>query len=449
MKTYCSPFRRLFCLLLLVAHPLRAKTTAKDSTGTIAAAAVATDTGEDTQAAPWPPHEKCATGKLQHYLLENLTEQDLRLVTTKTLCSSECVDSCTCLSSSLDHVMNVSRRLTQGCTIVVHTIATGVGVNQLHQPKHPLPNPEHPNQTCYVAIVEKASSLWIASGNRHGQWHLIAIDGTLPFKSSRKFSRVFKMAPALFFDAGVQYAIWLDSKLQLRVTAESLAAKLRHPGPHNQTHALMVAVQHKVEDIDHNVGWVLSARRRWRPGVTDFPDLLEQQLTYYLRQQRDPSLQLHYNLQVDAALLVHHLQSSYARQLRCAWYWEYMAWADRDQLPFTYVVAQWSAVLRAPDQRNRVGPSGKRECWEVSIYPRVALSLVSLVVRQLSHSLGREKAQAWRQASTTFNRQSCIAQQMVTRMQPRSTHGSWTWDETVSMQRHVNAIPFVFEAQSV
>ena len=203
MKTYCSPFRRLFCLLLLVAHPLRAQTTAKDSTGTIAAAAVATDTGEDTQAAPWPPHEKCATCKLQHYLLHNLTEQDLRLVTTKTLCGSESVNGCTCLSSSLDHVMNPSRRLTQGYTILVHTIATGVGVDRLHQPKHPLPNPEHPNQTCYVAIVEKASSLWIASGNRHGQRHLIAIDGTLPFKSSRQFLRVFKIAPALFFDAGV------------------------------------------------------------------------------------------------------------------------------------------------------------------------------------------------------------------------------------------------------
>ena len=389
MKTYCSPFRRLFCLLLLVAHPLRAQTTAKDSTGRIAAAAVATDTGEDTQAALWPPHEKCATGKLQHYLLHNLTEQDLRLVTTKTLCSSECVDSCTCLSSSLDHVMNVSRRLTQGCTIVVHTIATGVGVDRLHQPQHPLPNPEHPNQTCYVAIVEKASSLWIASGNRHGQWHLIAIDGTLPFKSSRKFSRVFKIAPALFFDAGVQYAIWLDSKLQLRVTAESLAAKLRHPGPHNQTHALMVAVQHRSKDIDRNVGWVLSARRRWRPGVTEFSrpprttvDILQTPTT-----RPEPAVAL---------------QCASGRGLACAPSAEFI----RPPTPLCMVLGVHGmggprptslrvrrstvecAVLRAPDQRNRVGPSGKRECWEVSIYPRVALSLVSLVVQQFWHSLG-------------------------------------------------------------
>lgn len=187
-------------------------------------------------------------------------------------CASECHFDRLCFASSWDRPAAVARALSDGCSSVIYTVATGAAVNALH-PILDYEGIDHyerghsvEQHRCYIAFVSYSAAILqnlnvetIASSNNtissdssgvgdsnrsggtadsgehnfisiteandsrnggefyeFGNWTLIPVAAFgEPFTDTRKPTRVPKISPRHFFAKSVQYAVYIDSKLQL------------------------------------------------------------------------------------------------------------------------------------------------------------------------------------------------------------------------------------------
>ena len=120
-----------------------------------------------------------------------------------------------------------------------------------------------------------------------GVWHLLLLDGKMPFASSRRNSRVPKMLAHRLFPRA-RYALWLDSKLRLHAPPSTIQRLFLPPGGG----AVFAAYRNLRRDrIDEERDWIW--RHKCSDDVARCPELLEQWAAYEAEQGSPTYVQAH------------------------------------------------------------------------------------------------------------------------------------------------------------
>lgn len=251
-------------------------------------------------------------------------------------CLSECSIAGLCFDDGWAEPAAASRRLSEGCTVVLYTVATQTQTSELH--------PAHKDSDgCNIAFLRHDSVLFKSFSKSGGKdmkyrnWILVPIgDFGANYGDPRKPTRLPKLNPGKFFSLNVKFALYTDSSVLLReppaLVVQRMVAK------QNDSSAAFAAVHHprsnNVYDEFEAVLTVMNTRR----SVTHYPaKVVEQRAAYINYQERHP--QLLFNNIFDGSLLLHDLQSPGGQRFRCRWFREYQEWSDRDQLSGAFVLS--------------------------------------------------------------------------------------------------------------
>jgi hypothetical protein len=310
-------------------------------------------------------------------------------------CHSECAKHTTCRKkSAFDSILPITQNLTQDCRFVLYTtdfsrqlndlplLQENAGDGNVAWPKHLL---------CQVAFVSGKSKLVTSLVNderrhhprsdlhtaslngklRHNQWLLVWTKNDDAESLPEADYMMPKLVPGNFFAGNVTKAfylepshidrppplqvIWallakqLDSKKQKARTTRipRSVGKLVEIPPVPARHVALFAHSYGIPDevikasnMDAMAKFILNQKGQ---GLERFWP--RRQLQFY-----DHVLDMYDDFQlVDTFLLVHNLQSSRARRLRCEWYEEQLFWSDdsdkrnRDleDLSLAFVLARW------------------------------------------------------------------------------------------------------------
>ena len=90
-------------------------------------------------------------------------------------------------------------------------------------------------------------------------------------------------------------------------------------------------------DVFADIDFVLHKNKHVRPGMTHFPELLQQQRRAYKSHAMQHKLKM-VNM-LDGGFLVHDLRSTAASTFRCRWFEQYQHWSDRDQISAAYALS--------------------------------------------------------------------------------------------------------------
>lgn len=261
-----------------------------------------------------------------------------------------------CFQSGWSKAAHKSRHLTNGCRTVVYTVLVGLKVDSIQ----PIDHFWGGEQACSIAYMSAKSRFANISTDEHRfyrpdyyfrllnlkthHWQIVYVEGLEGFGYDRRASRLPKFMPDHFFAHSVTHAIYIDSKLQLMMHPNELLSLFydnndwQHMN-HSRNTTVMLLVRHPVSsDLFADVHSILKLMMSTRPTMTSDPDLLRLQALHYHRQGATNSLC--YRNMFDSALIVHRLQSTVARTLRCDWYTELQEWSDRDQIAGSYILAR-------------------------------------------------------------------------------------------------------------
>jgi hypothetical protein len=186
------------------------------------------------------------------------------------------------------------------------------------------------------------------------------------FWDNRRLSKVVKLNPTRFFSSSVKQAIWIDTKLTLKADYNYLVGMLSDN--ENRT-ASLVALQNPFRNNPFEAKVAIKQRKRSRWSTTYTLRTMDHQVSDYLDLQKRRNISL-VNM-IDSAILAHDLKSEAGRKFRCAWSKEYYQGCDRDQIPFTAVLAkeahnagsnldpdqEWCKVSSDPDSYVRILPN--------------------------------------------------------------------------------------------
>lgn len=287
-------------------------------------------------------------------------------------CASECHFGHLCFPSVWDAAASTSRRLTAGCRAVVYTIAAGTGVDRLP----PIGRYAQPSRswspadawssvahvTCNVAFVSKVSG--VAKYPQFGNWTLVIVDDATndAFTNTQKSTRLPMISPGYFFAHEVDYAVYVDSRLQLLCNPMYFVSTMtgEYRLPTNAAQApqpsqlsplpppLLLPLQSVRDSAQRKKIGFLAVRYAARVSVFESmehsmnssaraPSALKEQYDAY----KAYAAANHWGLRdiPEVAFLIHDLKSKAARSFRCAWYEEYQNWSDQEQLAAAFILA--------------------------------------------------------------------------------------------------------------
>jgi UDP-glucuronate 4-epimerase len=245
-----------------------------------------------------------------------------------TFCASDCAleNDLPCLKSGYDDVMGLSREMSEHCDLVVYTVAIEKWLKYLHMPKVELLDKNH--NSCYFAFVSGSSAFYKEQGKNQSQWRSIPIHYSGYPITQRKFSRIPKMAPSLFFHKNVQYAIYVDAKMAFLGDPRELVKEIELP---NDKKALMAGFRHLRNDSLYDYFEFVSKANKSQLSQT-----LQEE--YKRHQEIGRENNLTYTQLMETSYLIHNLQSANAKIFRCKWLREYLNGADRDQVILPYII---------------------------------------------------------------------------------------------------------------
>jgi len=267
-----------------------------------------------------------------------------------------------CYTSPWDHAAKMSQKLTRNCSVVVYTnhfhALSNTSSPLLHQPDL---NATDLYQTavCFVAYVIGDTTDKIT---KHGAWRVVPVgvkSDSRVFENLRKASKVTKLQPGKLFNNNVDYAVYVDAKLKLKIAVQHLIditstinAKSKYP----QCQVFLGVCKHPLQRSIISEGAAILWKRKKRPGITSMPSEIRKQIHLYGKAFRE-DLKGSPQYMADTAILVHDLRIQSGDHFRCQWLSEFLRFSDRDQLSFPYVVAKGmkSSSLDFQGEQDRHG----------------------------------------------------------------------------------------------
>ena len=220
-------------------------------------------------------------------------------------------------SSPFEEAARKGARGGRGCDVIVLT-AIFEGYDRLIQPSEQCAL-SAAERDCFFAFVDKQSHdllLYENAGRvakdeaplvrrakdgappRVGVWQLLLVSGVLPFRSSRRNSRIPKLLPHRLFPEA-RRALWLDSKLQLHVPPSQLAARFLSGG------VVFAALRNFRRDhIEEERDWIW--RHKCGQKVEECADLIRQWAAYN-EEQTEPGWEARTSA-IEGCLLLQDLQ---------------------------------------------------------------------------------------------------------------------------------------------
>ena len=287
-------------------------------------------------------------------------------------------------ASGYDLLAKRAEQISAHCHVVVVTAVFG-RKDKLQQPARVPPA----SKGCFFAVVDPESAEFLrktapkdvvrAGGLNHnviGAWRLLTLpNGSSPFRSPRRSSRVPKLLPFQLFPRA-NYSLWIDGKLRLLVEPDELVRRFLV-----QPHASLALARNLRRDhIDEEIGWIRTTLsggavseggKRQRPhGAMDAAaaKAVEAQWRFYQEEQsteRTATLSATEGGQVEApgagggnanmnigaigewtrqsacaegAIVLTDIRSALARCVLCAWFNEWYRFGERDQLALSYIL---------------------------------------------------------------------------------------------------------------
>jgi hypothetical protein len=236
-------------------------------------------------------------------------------------CDTSCSNRASCHATGWGEAAKKSRALTQNCSLVVYSVALGGDVDVLNDVT------AYPT-VCNVMFLDGRSIL--ARSQRMaktiGNWTVvIAYNLEHSFSNMRRAGKIPKLSPDTFFNERVEFAIYLDAKLQLLVNP--LQTLQLHMLAFERV--LMAAVCHpKSAHITAEVN-AIKFHQQHRPDITDSVVTVVNQASYY---NSTGLLNPFRQTMVEGAILLHRLHHPAAITLRCAWMDQVLRYSDRDQV---------------------------------------------------------------------------------------------------------------------
>ena len=161
-------------------------------------------------------------------------------------------------------------------------------------------------------ISPARSKLEAGVSQRVGVWSLLLLEGSMPFTSSRRNSRVPKMLAHRLFPHA-RFALWIDSKLKLQQPASTLRQLFLPSGGG----AVFAAYRNlKRDHIDEERDWIW--RHKCSNAVEKCPELI-QQWAAYEADQASPDWPIH-TVAIEGSLLLQDLRAPLHNALFCAWF---------------------------------------------------------------------------------------------------------------------------------
>ena len=227
----------------------------------------------------------------------------------------------------------------------------------------------HSEMKCFYAFVDKRSHDLLLQENRGrtspvtngggngdgngivveykiGVWHLILLNGKMPFSSSRRNSRVPKMLAHRLFPKA-RYALWIDSKLKLYSPPSVLRKTFLPTGGG----AVFAAYRNLRRDrIDEERDWIW--KHKCSDDVDECPELIEQWATYEA-EQSDPKW-YDETVAIEGSLLLQDLRAPLHHSLFCGWFNEYTRFGERDQMAISYVMHRMGLTRKGTNASKAV-----------------------------------------------------------------------------------------------
>lgn len=139
-------------------------------------------------------------------------------------CLSDCAHSKTCIPTFYDTVAPLAKKITNGCSSVLYTVALGEDIERIPSatvsvsPKSRPNVPSNSNHArCNLAFVSEKSKLYQSllleedqnqPSYQHGFWTLLPVSGCTPIDPREKY--LPKLSPRNFFSSTVKYAVYAD-----------------------------------------------------------------------------------------------------------------------------------------------------------------------------------------------------------------------------------------------
>jgi hypothetical protein len=163
---------------------------------------------------------------------------------------------------------------------------------------------------------------------RVGVWTLLLLEGSMPFDSSRRNSRVPKMLAHRLFPRA-RYALWVDAKLRLHTPPSELRRRFLPAGV-----ALAAYRNLRRDHIDEERDWMW--KHKCSQDVDKCSELFRQWAAYEA-EQAEPGWTRE-TVAIEGSVLLQDLQSPVHNALFCAWFNEYVRYGERDQISIAYVL---------------------------------------------------------------------------------------------------------------
>jgi len=263
-----------------------------------------------------------------------------------------------------EEVRKESRSLTASCETVVYSysfsnlpvpVVAGRDTGGTTTASAANTNTQQKGPVCHIAFIYGASS----SGRMEefgSEWSTITIPSAHQANDLHEYSRILKISPGEFFAPAVKTAIFLDSRVKLKVQPEELVKYLdAKDGDGAKKRATLVVVKHPhIEDI---YSWPTGRHSSSSSSrSSNSSSSSHAQLSMQLRAYQDYQVRNGYKYDnlFEVAMFVHDLQKKTpngngtgndgGQSLRCDWYREAREWkpfaASSYQLAATFVLAK-------------------------------------------------------------------------------------------------------------
>ncbi|KAJ1391083.1 hypothetical protein B484DRAFT_286964 [Ochromonadaceae sp. CCMP2298] len=261
---------------------------------------------------------------LADHIPVNMTDIAKRIFTsTEYPCASKCGGD-QCIASAWDATAAQSKNVTAGCDTVLYSIAIDDHADTFNHIDQYWKEPVH----CSILYLS-ANSMYLRkhpSAEMLGNWTIVPVKKLDAFTNNRKAAKIPKLFPHSFFADSVEYALYVDAKIQL--TEHPTKVLSEHLISYAENGTFLTVVGHPFNhNVTAEVRGIDTRRHSSRPYITHDFALLEF--------QRDNYTALNITGQdrmVDTAIMMHDLRSAAARPFFCTWQGQLQKFSDRDQI---------------------------------------------------------------------------------------------------------------------
>jgi len=318
-------------------------------------------------------------------------------------CASECVkERSSCSPSIFDDILTVSKKVTEGCDVVLYTSFLELANDEVLALETVSPSKQIKlnERVCNIALLSKyhyrVDELLSTKKNKKGTdhynkyngsfveagWNLIWVDDKKEVISQPELFLI-KLSPGKLFSSSVKYAMFIDPRFQVTPRIDDVlflvSAMHRKASPirrayltdpngervkvylpeEEEKRAVFLASPIKTPKVGskptklsmHEATKFLKVEHGIEADSSD-PKSLTQQREFYnrlpsyldredVRSFFEPRHKFEMNRWIRTSWIMHDMKRDEGKDLRCEWYQEHTLWGNElDQLSFAYIIAK-------------------------------------------------------------------------------------------------------------